>query len=138
MSWRNTTKGREGGGKCSRRGHARLWGAWRGGHDISGHVFILVVAGAFLGMEMLPALVAGRGVRDERIIKGREGDLASVDGSEVVGAQDENGGWTQRIALWLPIGVAGTSWWMLLMTAAYFHTWFEKVSSDCASLRDMY
>ena len=22
--------------------------------------------------------------------------------------------------------VAGLSWWMLLMTAAYFHTWFEK------------
>lgn len=24
------------------------------------------------------------------------------------------------------LGVAGMSWWMLLMTAAYFHTWFEK------------
>ena len=26
-----------------------------------------------------------------------------------------------------PVVVAGMSWWMLLMTAAYFHTWFEKV-----------
>ena len=26
----------------------------------------------------------------------------------------------------LALGVAGFSWWMLLMTAAYFHTWFEK------------
>lgn len=24
------------------------------------------------------------------------------------------------------IGVVGLMWWMLLMTAAYFHTWFEK------------
>jgi hypothetical protein len=26
------------------------------------------------------------------------------------------------------LGVAGLSIWMLLMTAAYFHTWFEKAS----------
>ena len=24
------------------------------------------------------------------------------------------------------LGVAALSWWMLLMTAAYFHTWIEK------------
>lgn len=24
------------------------------------------------------------------------------------------------------LGVAALMWWMLLMTAAYFHTWFEK------------
>jgi ATP adenylyltransferase len=26
------------------------------------------------------------------------------------------------------VGVMGLSAWMLLMTAIYFHTWFEKVS----------
>lgn len=28
------------------------------------------------------------------------------------------------------VGVIGLSVWMLLMTAIYFHTWFEKVSDS--------
>ena len=32
------------------------------------------------------------------------------------------------------LGVSGLSIWMLLMTAAYFHTWFEKVNSIYAYL----
>ena len=32
------------------------------------------------------------------------------------------------------VGVMGLSSWMLLMTAIYFHTWFEKVSQTYARL----
>ncbi|KAL8967561.1 MAG: hypothetical protein Q9197_005363, partial [Variospora fuerteventurae] len=35
-------------------------GEWKGGHDISGHVFILVLGSAAVGMEVLGALVASR------------------------------------------------------------------------------
>lgn len=90
-------------------------GAWVGGHDISGHVFLLVLGSAFLGMEALPVLMH----------------------STESGNEEEDG--TKGIAGWGVLFVAavgGLSWWMLLMTAAYFHTWFEKVSrvsytNDC-------
>ncbi|KAL8995751.1 MAG: hypothetical protein Q9169_004579 [Polycauliona sp. 2 TL-2023] len=80
-------------------------GKWKGGHDISGHVFILVLGSASLGLEVLGAMVNERrgGVAEEK--------------------QAALGKWGWGIV----VGVVGMSWWMLLMTAAYFHTWFEKV-----------
>lgn len=81
-------------------------GQWKGGHDISGHVFLLVLGSCFLGMEMLPALM-------------RRGRVGAGKSEEQKGG---NWGWG------VVVGVMGLSWWMLLMTAAYFHTWFEKVS----------
>ncbi|KAL8720087.1 MAG: hypothetical protein Q9225_002994 [Loekoesia sp. 1 TL-2023] len=74
-------------------------GEWKGGHDISGHVFILVLGSAAVGLEVLGALVKGEEEGERRL-----------------------GKWGWGIVL----GVVGMSWWMLLMTAAYFHTWFEK------------
>ncbi|KAI4194790.1 MAG: hypothetical protein LQ350_007560 [Teloschistes chrysophthalmus] len=82
-------------------------GQWKGGHDISGHVFILVLGSASVGLEILGGLMAAR----------RE---------EVDEGDGEGGG---RLGKWgwgFVGGVVGMSWWMLLMTAAYFHTWFEK------------
>lgn len=100
-------------------------GEWKGGHDISGHVFILVLGSAFLGLEVLPALVGARGLREERRVRRADGG--------VVRAERENAGdEAQEIdgkgGVSAPLVVAGLSWWMLLMTAAYFHTWFEKVN----------
>ena len=80
-------------------------GTWKGGHDISGHVFILVLGSATLGLEVLGAMV-----NDQR--------------AEAEEKQARLGKWGWGIV----VGVVGMSWWMLLMTAAYFHTWFEKVS----------
>jgi len=39
-----------------------------------------------------------------------------------------------RVAL----GVAGMSWWMLLMTAAFFHTWFEKFTGLVVAMAAIY
>ncbi|KAI4255529.1 MAG: hypothetical protein L6R42_006680 [Xanthoria sp. 1 TBL-2021] len=78
-------------------------GKWKGGHDISGHVFILVLGSASLGLEVLGAMV-----NDRRA------------GAEEKQAKLGKWGWG------VVVGVVGMSWWMLLMTAAYFHTWFEK------------
>ena len=36
----------------------------------------------------------------------------------------DKGVWARRFVL----GVAGLGWWMLFMTAIWFHTWLEKVS----------
>ena len=114
-------------------------GAWTGGHDISGHVFILVLGGAFLGMELLPVFMARRGLKDERVVKRRDGDLGKVD-SVVVGGEDIHGeteSMMEKVGRWTPTIVAGLNWWMLLMTAAYFHTWFEKVCSFCKTIASL-
>jgi hypothetical protein len=34
--------------------------------------------------------------------------------------------------------VLGLSWWMLLMTAAYFHTWFEKFTGLVVAFGSIY
>ncbi|KAL6713518.1 hypothetical protein ACLMJK_008983 [Lecanora helva] len=87
-----------------------LGGEWRGGHDISGHVFILVLGSAFLGFEGW----LGKGRVDKVHGEG------SVGGDE----EEEEGGGSWGMGM--PLVVMGFSWWMLLMTAAFFHTWFEK------------
>lgn len=98
-------------------------GQWKGGHDISGHVFLLVLGSAFLWMEILPVLVG----RETRYVKRREGDWITAD-RESEGEKQEEEKEAAR-GLSVPLVVTGLSWWMLLMTAAYFHTWFEKVNS---------
>lgn len=100
-------------------------GQWRGGHDISGHVFILVLGSIFLGLEVLPALVGAKGLREERMVMGKDGSVGRAERETVRDGEADEGEWTTGIGA--PLVVAGLSWWMLLMTAAYFHTWFEKV-----------
>lgn len=102
-------------------------GQWRGGHDISGHVFILVLGSLFLGLEVLPAVVRAKGLREERMVTGRDGSVGRAEREVVGGSEGGDGEWETGIVV--PSVVAGLSWWMLLMTAAYFHTWFEKVCS---------
>lgn len=84
-------------------------GRWSGGHDVSGHVFMLVLVTAVLGFEGVGARVGGE------------------DGGEKVKEKEDDDvvrKWAGRF-----VGVVfGLSWWMLLMTAIWFHTWLEKVS----------
>jgi len=129
-------------------------GKWRGGYDMSGHVFLLVVGSGMLWLEMLPVLLpawrefgAGRVVRmaDGRVV--RVGSAAatlaashtavpSTDPVEavqrVVSAEMQSRQRSAQIkstATYLALGVALLSLWMLLMTSAFFHTWSEKASA---------
>lgn len=79
-------------------------GTWRGGHDVSGHVFMLVLVTAVLGFEMLGVMQTGDSAEDKV-----EDDSVKT--------------WTLRFVG----GIIGLGWWMLLMTAIWFHTWLEKV-----------
>ena len=106
-------------------------GKWKGGHDISGHVFLLVLGSAFLWMEILP-VIAGR---EMRTVKRKEGVVITAD-REAEGEKEREDK-EARQGLSVPLVVAGLSWWMLLMTAAYFHTWFEKVCSSPWRFRTM-
>ena len=105
-------------------------GAWKGGHDISGHVFLLVLGSAFLYLEGAPTFFANFLYRQEhRQTSRKEGMDSDIDITRI----SPTDGLQSSVVLWLSIGVVGLSWWMLLMTATYFHTWFEKVCGVMSS-----
>lgn len=109
-------------------------GKWKGGHDISGHVFLLILGSALLWFEILPALTRAEGLRDGRRIVLGDGKVASVAVEKRRAAEEdivnedrgEEDQLTTKSGVKVAIGVMALMWWMLLMTAAYFHTWFEK------------
>lgn len=102
-------------------------GSWKGGHDISGHVFLLIMGSALLWFEVLPAITHAEGLRDGRRIMLRDRKVASVAVEKVRdGTENQKELDTTNRGVKFAIGVVGLMWWMLLMTAAYFHTWFEK------------
>lgn len=119
----------------------KLGGQWRGGHDISGHVFILILGSALLWMEVLPVVLHARGLRHDRIVKRADGRVTDA-GSLVLLPDDLKKGESVSTAVKeklqeqkelatvfgvkFAVGVVALSWWMLLMTAAFFHTWIEK------------
>lgn len=124
-------------------------GRWHGGYDISGHVFILVLGSGMLWMEMLPFLFPGwKGLGVGRVVRefgkgGKKGQDVRVAnelgaaGAELYRApsldpkyEKEPVKWTaKRVAQAGALGIAALSWWMLLMTAAFFHEWVEKLTA---------
>ncbi|OAA39576.1 alpha-galactosidase [Beauveria brongniartii RCEF 3172] len=106
---------------------AAVGGRWRGGHDISGHVFLLTLGSALLMHEVLWPLARWAGWRaEERCVVMGDGALkgASVEAADTAAGRQAKPalGYAGKFAL----GVLGLNLWMLLMTAIYFHTWFEK------------
>ena len=100
-------------------------GKWKGGHDISGHVFLLALGSMFLFEEVLHVAYRSARNRQERTVYMMDGAVKSAE----VEAQQEFEGFEQwTLGSKIVLAVGGMSLYMLLMTAAYFHTWFEKVS----------
>ncbi|KAJ6446772.1 FIT family protein scs3 [Purpureocillium lavendulum] len=114
-------------------------GRWQGGHDISGHVFLLVLGTAFLMHEVGWAALRWSGrVREERCVVMRDGALKSA-GVEADEAPGRGGGSTELGAGGkTAVAVAALNLWMLLMTAIYFHTWFEKLTGLVTALIGVY
>jgi len=105
-------------------------GKWIGGHDISGHVFLLVLGSAFLWMEVLYVVLRASGSKEERHVLNNGAEVKNASSEqqpdEIGQTMNTDGNWSLGVKV--VMGVAGLSWWMLLMTAAYFHTWFEKLT----------
>lgn len=104
-------------------------GAWRGGHDISGHVFMLVLATALLAHEAIGVGAISAFSASTRA----NGDSArerKASDPVISGPMNEESDSTlaRKWSLRLVWGVVGLGWWMLFMTAIWFHTWLEKVS----------
>ncbi|KAJ9313569.1 hypothetical protein DTO271D3_6246 [Paecilomyces variotii] len=108
-------------------------GAWRGGHDVSGHVFMLVLASAFLVFEALGASRAESGTSVEGS-KAKQDSEEPAEKQSDVSSDDTVKVWGLRF-VW---GVAGLSWWMLFMTAIWFHTWLEKISGLAIAIGAVY
>ncbi|KAH8898177.1 hypothetical protein GQ53DRAFT_759460 [Thozetella sp. PMI_491] len=114
-------------------------GKWRGGHDISGHVFLLVLGSFFLLQEVgWVVLRARERASEERSVVMGDGAIKSASAESQhhdSGASSEGGlGHGGRFAA----VVVGLSWWMILMTAIYFHTWFEKLTGLLVALAGLY
>jgi hypothetical protein len=102
-------------------------GKWKGGHDISGHVFLLVLGSMFLFEEVLYVVLRSAREKEDRTVFMNDGAVKSAQvEAQVESASASEEQWT--LGAKVVLGVAGLSLYMLLMTAAYFHTWFEKVS----------
>ncbi|RSL80402.1 hypothetical protein CEP51_006598 [Fusarium floridanum] len=100
-------------------------GKWKGGHDISGHVFLLSLGTAFLMQEVGWAVGRWLGQSEERCVVMTDGALKSAN-VEAQTSQERVEEPSLGLGGKFAVGVMGLSVWMLLMTAIYFHTWFEK------------
>lgn len=105
-------------------------GKWNGGHDISGHVFLLVLGSMFLFEEVLHVVYRSARNKQERTVYMKDG---AVKSAEVEDQRDAVGHGQWTLGSKIVVAVGGLSVYMLLMTAAYFHTWFEKVSAALPS-----
>ncbi|ETI27692.1 hypothetical protein G647_00141 [Cladophialophora carrionii CBS 160.54] len=104
-------------------------GRWRGGYDISGHVFMLVLSSAFLLYELH---IFDRDSSHPSVSPQAAARLAHDMTEE---ERKAVGGWeteTQaRIRIWsrfFVYAVVLLDFWMLMMTAIWFHTWLEKLA----------
>ncbi|KKP00610.1 hypothetical protein THAR02_07297 [Trichoderma harzianum] len=114
-------------------------GKWKGGHDISGHVFLLVLGTAFLMQEVgWPALRFSGWLAEERGIVVSDGTVqsASVESETAIG--EGKGEAVFNISGKTAIGIMSLNLWMLLMTAIYFHTWFEKLTGLLTAIVGIY
>lgn len=109
-------------------------GKWSGGHDISGHVFLLVLGSMFLLQEIIHVTLRSPTTKDERTIFMSDGAIKSADVETQPSAEVVSDGPRWTLGAKVVVGVVLLSLYMLLMTAAYFHTWFEKVSLQYLSL----
>lgn len=115
-------------------------GKWRGGHDISGHVFLLVLGSFFLLQEIGWVVQRWRAEkRDERTIVMHDGAVKSAE-VEADRRDGAPGGGASGVGVGAKFAgtVVAMSWWMILMTAVYFHTWFEKLTGLVVALTGLY
>ncbi|KAF1985259.1 hypothetical protein K402DRAFT_394955 [Aulographum hederae CBS 113979] len=109
-------------------------GVWKGGHDISGHVFLLVLGSAIIGLEVLPVVWKLPGLRELRTVVMPDGAVkhasalsATVPEQDRVAEKEMKGvDAAGSLGTKFALAVMGLKLWMLLMTAVFFHTWFEK------------
>lgn len=104
-------------------------GHWRGGHDISGHVFMLVLSSASLIYELSIADAHSTHPHVSAAAAARLAhDLTDEERKAVGGWESETAAQVRVYARYFMWGVVTLDFWMIMMTAIWFHTWLEKLS----------
>lgn len=104
-------------------------GRWRGGHDISGHVFMLVLSSALLIYEQYIADKASAHPHVSPAAAAKVAHELTEDERQAVGGWESEAVARVRVYVsWVLWGVVGLDFWMIMMTAIWFHTWLEKLS----------
>jgi hypothetical protein len=96
-------------------------GRWRGGHDISGHIFMLYelyIADTHSSHPSVSPAAAAKVAHD----------LTEEERKAIGGWESETAAKIRVYARYLLWTVVGLDFWMELMTAIWFHTWTEKLS----------
>ncbi|KAJ5818633.1 Fat storage-inducing transmembrane protein [Penicillium riverlandense] len=114
-------------------------GAWQGGHDISGHVLMLVLATAILtfeavGIGAFPSFLRTTRPAGDSIRERKPSDPGIPSAGDLNGSSELVKTWVSRFVC----GVVLLGWWMLFMTAIWFHTWLEKWSGLFIALSAVY
>lgn len=107
----------------------RVGGSWRGGHDISGHVFMLVLSSAFLLYELYIADThsAHPSVSARAAFNVAHG--MSEDEKRAIGGWETEGEARLRVyARYFLYAVVALDVLMMFTTAVWFHTWLEKLN----------
>lgn len=104
-------------------------GRWRGGHDISGHVFMLVLSSAFLLYELYIADSHSEHPHVSAAAAAKlAGEMTEEEKKSVGGWESANIAKVRVWSRWFLYSVVTLDLWMILMTAIWFHTWLEKLS----------
>lgn len=109
----------EHGHASSHRGHQRKSAYWVGGHDLSGHAFLLSMSSLFLLSEIAPTLAQ---------------TYLSSSSQPSMSRRIEQGSRNRRYAALAIVALISLWYWMLLMTSLYFHTPQEKFTGLLAGI----
>lgn len=99
--------------------HKRKSAYWVGGHDLSGHAFLLSMSSLFLLSEIAPTLAQ---------------TYLSSSSTPSISRRIEQGSRNRRYAALAIVGLISLWYWMLLMTSLYFHTPQEKFTGLLAGV----
>jgi hypothetical protein len=114
-------------------------GRWRGGYDISGHVFMLVLSSAFLLYEMyISDRDSSHPSVSPRAAAALAHDMSEEERKAVGGWESESAARTRVWTRYFVYTVVGLDFWMLMMTAIWFHTWLEKLAGLCIAASTLY
>lgn len=109
---------------CKRSG-----GLWSGGHDISGHTFMLVLSSASLLYELFIADRASQHPSiSPRAAANVAHDLTEEEKKSMGGWESETEANARVYSRYFLYGVVALDILMLTTTAIWFHTWLEKVN----------
>ena len=104
-------------------------GRWRGGHDISGHVFMLVLSSAFLYYELyLSEQHSSHPSVSPSAAAGVAHGLTDEEKKAIGGWESETFALIRLYSRYFVYAVIALDIFMLFMTAIWFHTLQEKIS----------